>query len=80
MEKITVNGELLFELESHQDWVNKVPRILPHKKRGHEQWLWVDKNGNVFIIGLDFRAAEKQDSYPCKVYRLQSVSDLSISQ
>ena len=74
MEKITVNGELLFELKSKQDWVNRVPRILPEKTRGGEQWLWVDKNGNVFECGADFMAAEKTETYPCKVYRLQNVA------
>lgn len=76
MEKITVNGEFLFELSSKQDWVNRVPNILPSKTRAAEQWLWVDKNGNVFECGADFIAAEKQDSYPCKVYRLQNISGL----
>lgn len=48
MEKITVNGTLLFELRSKQDWINRVPQILPEKLRGGESWIWVDKNGNVF--------------------------------
>ena len=47
MEKITINAELLFELSSKQDWVNRVPRILPAKIRSGETWIWVDKNGNV---------------------------------
>jgi hypothetical protein len=74
MEKIEVNGELLFELSSKQDWVNKVPRILPAKIRGGESWVWVDKNGNVFECGRDFMEAENHDTYPCKVYRLCNVS------
>ena len=73
MEKITVNAEFLFELSSKQDWVNRVPRILPKKTRGAEQWIWIDINGNVFECGADFSAAEKQETYPCKVYRLASV-------
>jgi hypothetical protein len=74
MESITVKGELLFELESKQQWVNRVPHILPKKTRGGEQWIWVDKNGNNFECGKDFEVAEKEGTYPCKVYRLQSVS------
>jgi len=74
MEKITVNGEFLFELKSKQDWVNRVPNILPDKIRAAEQWLWVDKNHNVLEIGKDFMSAELQGSYPCRVYRLQNVS------
>lgn len=74
MENITLKAELLFELESKQEWINRVPRILPEKIRGGEQWVWVDVNGNVFECGADFTAAEKASTYPCKVYRLQSVA------
>jgi len=74
METIQVNGELLFELESKQAWVNRVPRILPDKIRGGETWIWVDKNGNVFECGADFMDAEKAETYPCKVYRLQNIA------
>lgn len=74
MGAIVVNGELLFELKSKQDWVNRVPEILPKKIRGGEQWIWVDKNGNVFECGKDFTEAEKHDTYPCKVFRVITVS------
>jgi hypothetical protein len=77
MENITVKAELLFELESKQDWINRVPRILPAKTRPGESWIWVDKNGNVFECGADFMAAEKHSTYPCKVYRLNSVATWS---
>ena len=74
MENITVKGELLFELASKQQWINRIPQILPDKTRRGEQWVWVDSNGNVFESGADFMAAEKLATYPCKVYRLQNVS------
>lgn len=77
MEKITVNAELLFVLENKQQWINKVPGILPCKIRAGEEWIWVDKNGNTFECGADFSAAEKSNSFPCKVYRLQSVSSVN---
>jgi hypothetical protein len=80
MEKITINGELLFELSSKQDWVNRVPRILPNKTRAGEIWIWVDKNGDIFELGIDFMAAEEQDTYPCKVYRVQNVSNKNKKQ
>jgi len=75
MEEITVKAKFLFELKSKQDWINKVPRILPEKNRSSENFLWLDKNGNVFEIGADFMAAEKLNTYPCKVYRLIPVSE-----
>ena len=76
MENFTVKGELLFELNSKKDWINRVPGILPAKNRFEESWIWVDINGNVFDCGADFSAAEKLETFPCKVYRLQSVSRL----
>ncbi|UBM58259.1 hypothetical protein LAG90_15755 [Marinilongibacter aquaticus] len=74
MEEIIVKGELILELQSKQDWINKVPRKLPEKSRGGEQWIWVDVNGNVFERVADFIAAEKAQTYPCKIYKLKSVS------
>jgi hypothetical protein len=74
METIQVKGELLLTLKSKEDWVNRIPRHLPDKTRGSEQWLWVDKNGNTFECGEDFMIAEEIESYPCKVYRLCSVT------
>jgi hypothetical protein len=73
MEKIVLNAEFLFELANKQQWINRVPQILPEKIRGGEIWVWVDINGNVFERGADFSAAEKQKTYPCKVYRLVNV-------
>jgi hypothetical protein len=46
MEKIQVNAVLLFELANKQQWINRVPQILPDKIRAGETWIWVDKNGN----------------------------------
>ena len=74
MKKIEVNAELLFELANKRQWINRVPNILPDKIRAGETWVWLDKNGNVFECGIDFSAAEDQNTYPCKVYRLQNVA------
>ena len=74
MKTIKVKGELLFTLDSKSAWVHRVPAILPDKIRAGETWVWVDRNGNVFENGLDFKIAESKDTYPCKVYRLQNVS------
>ena len=76
MEEVKVNAEFLFELSSKQDWINRVPRILPEKIRAGEKWLWIDKNGNSLEGGVDFYAAEEQNSFPCKVYRVQNVASL----
>ena len=75
MEQVKVNGELIIELKSKQDWINRCPRHLPEKRRMSEQWVWVDIRGFVFHIGADFAIAEELNTYPCKVYRLISLEE-----
>lgn len=75
MSTVTLKAELLFELKSKADWVNKIPNILPDKIRGGEHFLWVDAQGNVFESGKDFSAAETLGTYPCRVYRTTAVHE-----
>ncbi len=74
MEKITCNGTLILTLNSKQDWIRKVPNMLPDKRRA-EQRLWIDTNGNILTIGEDFQAAEVMCTYPVKVYSLNRVHE-----
>ena len=74
MEIIRVVGEKILELQSKQDWIDRVPKDLP-KKLLPETWIWVDANGSIFEVGADFTAAEERQSYPCKVYRLIPVRE-----
>lgn len=71
---ITINGTKIIELESKQDWINQIPKKLPLKK-SEDEFLFVDKNGNLLTIGLDFRIAEEQQAYPVTVYLAQRTSD-----
>lgn len=71
---IRINAEFLFELKSKEDWINKLPRILPEKTRSGEKLIWIDVKGNVFEGGVDFEAAEKLNTYPCRVYRPVNVA------
>lgn len=66
MEAILVNAEFLFQLNSKQEWVNRVPNILPEKTTKAEEWIWIDTNGNYMAIGEDFEAARNMDSYPVR--------------
>src|SRR5665647_25675 len=68
MEKVTLNVEFLFALNSQREWINRVPAMLPAKNHPAEEWIWIDTNGNSMAIGEDFAAAEKMESYPVKVY------------
>lgn len=69
------NAELILTLESKNEWVRKVPRHLPEKNYYNEQFIWIDANGNTLVMGEDFAAAERMDSYPVRVYRHIRVSD-----
>jgi len=75
MEKVILNVEFLFALNSKREWINRVPAILPAKKDQAEAWVWIDVNGNTLAIGEDFAAAEKMESYPVKVYRKIRVAE-----
>lgn len=72
--RVHVKAELVLTLQNKDDWINKVPRCLPSKTRHKEQFLWIDANGYVFELGEDFAAAERLESYPCKVYKTITVS------
>jgi hypothetical protein len=76
MDKVTVNAELIIILDSKNEWIRKIPNMLPQKKYYKEDFLWVDKNDNQLVMGEDFSAAEEMDSYPVRVYRMQRVIDV----
>ncbi len=75
IEKPTFNGELILTLESKNEWIRKVPRRLPEKNYHNEHFICIDANGNTLVMGEDFAAAEKMNSYPVRVYRHIRVSD-----
>ena len=66
--EVAVKSEFVVELESKDDWVNKIPRWLPEKKEA-ESFLFIDKNGNIAAMGKDFMVAEDKATYPIKVYK-----------
>jgi len=66
---LSVNGKLIGTLHSKQDWINKVPYILP-KLPKEELLLFVDVNGNILRLGKDFSVAEEVDAFPVKIYHL----------
>jgi hypothetical protein len=70
---ITINGTKIIELDSKADWINQIPKRLPLKK-SEDEFLFVDKNGNLLTIRLDFRVAEEQGAYPVTVYLAQRTS------
>ena len=73
--KVSFNGELILTLHSKREWINRVPQNLPSKNYYKEEFIWIDANGNTLVMGADFAAAERMESYPVKVYRHIRVSD-----
>lgn len=64
---VILNVELILELESKRAWVNKIPDSLPEKGRG-ENFIFIDRFGNIATIGEDFSSAEKCNAFPVRVY------------
>lgn len=73
--KPSFNSELILTLQSKNEWICKVPHHLPEKKYYNEHFIWIDANGNTLVMGEDFEAAKRMESYPVKVYRHIRVSD-----
>ena len=76
MEEVKINGELVFEIQSKNHWINSFPGAIPELPMS-EQYLWVDKNGNIATCGEDFMFAEDTDSYPIKIFHIQRTCHLN---
>jgi hypothetical protein len=70
-EIVQIQAEFLFQLENKHQWICRAPYNL----NPNEKYVWIDKNGNAFARGMDFTTAEKIKSFPCKVYRLITVTE-----
>ena len=74
--KVECNLEFLLELNSWEEWVNRIPRELPKEKYYKEQFIWIDQKGNFLALGEDFALAEELETYPVKIYRKIRVADV----
>lgn len=74
-QQITINATLVYEIPTKNHWINYFPGAVPEIP-GIEEYLFLDKNGNTVTCGEDFMAAEKQSTFPIKVYLLQRVTHL----
>lgn len=70
---VGVSVDFVCRLASKQDWVNKIPAVLPDKDAA-ETWLFIDQQGNQLTTGQDFQAAEELGTYPVDVYKPTRVS------
>ncbi len=71
--KLIVNAIQVFEIKSKQHWINSFPGALP-KLPSIEKLIWIDSKGNSASCGEDFIVAEKQETYPIKIYLLKRIS------
>jgi hypothetical protein len=74
---IHIFAELLMEISSKEDWIQRIPKELPAKIHPQEQFLWVDQYGFVLERGADFQKAEDIDAYPVRVYRTVKTSQVN---
>lgn len=72
-QKIIINAIEVFEIKSKRHWVNSFPGALP-KLPPSEKLIWIDINGNSSSVGEDFMIAEKESTYPIKIYLLKRIS------
>lgn len=73
VKKITINAIEVFEIRSKNHWVNSFPGAIP-KLPVTEEYLFVDAQGNIAMCGEDFMVAEKEATYPIKVYLLKRIA------
>lgn len=73
---IPVLNQLVFEFTSFQEWVNKASSwYAQHRDHRHTQFLAIDSEGFVCLVGQNFMDAEKHNRFPIKVYKLKSSFD-----
>ena len=77
IEELTIKVEKMDQFSSKADWIKRAQRVFA-KKKPAEQWNCFDKYGNHLIMGRDFIAAEKLETYPVGVYRLIKTSQKQI--
>lgn len=77
-EKIILHGEVIFEIATRQD-LDKLfegGANLPIKLL-NEEWLWLDSERNLLVNSQDFNAADEKGTFPCKLYRVKSLSKIT---
>jgi len=72
-EKLIINAIEVFEIKSKSHWINSFPGAIP-KLPVTEEYLFIDANGNMASCGEDFMIAEKESTYPIKIYLLKRIA------
>ncbi|WP_237133761.1 hypothetical protein [Pseudohongiella sp. O18] len=62
-------GELLFQFNSMQAWVNQAQRIWKIHRVRSEDTICVDSVGRIVTKGAEFMRADRESTYPIFVYR-----------
>jgi hypothetical protein len=61
-------GPLLFEFASHAQWVNKASSWFRSYRVTGSDTICVDAKGRICRIGKQFMRAEKEQTYPIRVF------------
>ena len=68
-----IKNEYVFQFTSFQQWVNKASSwYAQHRDNRHTQFLAVDSEGYVCVIGQNFMDAQANNRFPIKVYKLKT--------
>jgi hypothetical protein len=80
MANVSINAALLIEIDSIEDWIHSSrERLAALDVAPEDNIICVDKEGNFLISAPDFRAAESQNLYPVKVYRVFRTSEVELT-
>lgn len=64
-------GPLLFEFRSESHWVNKAASWFGGTGLRENEYVCIDAWGRICTRGAEFMRAEKQGTYPIKVYAIE---------
>ena len=62
-------GKELFRFRNQQDWVNNASTRFPGNGVSAQETLCVDARGRICLTGNEFMRAEREKTYPIRVYR-----------
>ena len=67
-----VTGPLLFEFATHAQWVNKASSWFRSNRVTGQDTICVDAKGRICRIGKQFMRAEKEGTYPIRVFAYEN--------
>jgi hypothetical protein len=63
----------LFSFSSMQDWIDNAKLLYNDQKLPYRYMMAIDSIGRPCLIGLHFKQAEKEKTYPIDVYQIKEL-------